>query len=438
MIANKALRYAAIAVLTFAMILPGVATASNTASAPPIAFSPRQNVASVMAGAAQISSGDMDTCAVTFAGALKCWGANGYGQLGDGTTITQSVPVDVLGLSSGVSEVSAGWYHTCALMGYGSVKCWGWNAWGQVGDGSHGNSYSSPVNVSGLSGVVQVSAGAEHTCALLSAGGVKCWGDNYYGELGDGSWTDRYAPVDVFGLTSGVRDISSGKHHTCALMSYGGVKCWGWNPSGQIGNGSHANQINYPVDVSGLTSGVIQVSAGAEHTCALMNYGSVKCWGKNSYGQLGDNTWTDKYMPASVVGLGATANKISAGENHSCALTTSGGLKCWGWNIFGQLGNGSYGNSINTPVEVSGLASGVSDVSAGGIHTCALLTTGAVKCWGDNYYGELGDGSWVDRYMPVDVIGFGGGEQPTPTPTPTPTATPIPPRYFIYLPKLMK
>lgn len=432
MFANKAFRFVTTVSLIFAVIVPNIARASNVADTSSIPLSPRQNIASVMAGAAQISSGDMDTCAITFAGGLKCWGANGYGQLGDGTTITRSVPVDVLGLSSGVSEVSAGWYHTCALMSYGSVKCWGWNAWGQVGDGSHGNAYSSPANVSNLSGVIQISAGAEHSCALMNYGGVKCWGDNYYGELGDGSWVDRYTPVDVLNLTSGVRAISSGKYHTCALMNNGSLKCWGWNPSGQVGDGNHNNQINYPVDVSGLSGGVIQVSAGAEHTCALLNYGIVKCWGKNSYGQLGDNTWNDKYTPTIAVVLSASVNAISSGENHTCALTNYGGIKCWGWNIFGQLGNGSHGNSINTPVDVSGLTSGVSAVSAGGIHTCAMLTTGAVKCWGDNYYGELGDGSGADQYMPVSVIGFDGGETPTPTPTP------VTPQYHIYLPKLMR
>lgn len=243
---------------------------------------------------AQISSpgifaGGQTTCGLTPEHGLKCWGANGFGQLGDGTTITRTAPAEVTGLASGVISASAGGLHTCALMNYGGVKCWGWNAWGQIGDGAKNNNYTTPRDVFGLNrGVISISAGWEHTCVLMNYGGVKCWGDNYYGELGDGSANDQLMPVDVVGLGAEVTAISSGKHHTCAVMNYGGVKCWGANDGGQLGNGERASKVNLPVDVIGLSSGAIGVSAGSEHTCALMKNGGVKCWGNDYYGQLGD------------------------------------------------------------------------------------------------------------------------------------------------------
>jgi alpha-tubulin suppressor-like RCC1 family protein len=277
------------------------------------------------------------------------------------------------------------------------------------------------VDVSGLtSGVAAIAAGNWHTCALTATGGVKCWGYNEYGQLGDGSTTDRTTPVDVSGLTSGVAAIAAGNWHTCALTATGGVKCWGLNGSGQLGDGGGGVPCNEgysacrltPTPVSGLGSGVTALAAGAWHTCALTTAGGVLCWGSNWYGQLGDGTTEDRLTPTPVSGLTSGVAALAAGAGHTCARTTAGALLCWGWNGRGQLGDGGGGVPCNegysacrlTPTPVSGLGSGVTALAAGNSHTCALTEVGGVKCWGLNWLGQLGDGTTEDRLTPVDVL----------------------------------
>ena len=274
-----------------------------------------------------IAAGYYHNCVMTSGGGVKCWGANGYGQLGDGTTTNRNTPVGVAGLSSGVTAITAGWYHTCALTTDGGVKCWGYNAYGQLGDGTTTNRYT-PLDVDGLSsGVKAIAAGVGHTCALTAGGGVKCWGRNDYGQLGDNSTTNRYTPVNVVGLSSGVIAISTGHLHTCALILGGGVKCWGWNGHGQLGDGTSIDRPS-PVDVVGLSSGITAIAAGLIHTCALTSGGGVKCWGANDSGQLGDSTTITHLTPVDVVGFEGIAKLIvvlvhgwlglSSNWNYSC------------------------------------------------------------------------------------------------------------------------
>jgi len=354
-----------------------------------------------------INVGDYHTCMLTSAGGVKCWGYNFHGELGDGTKTNRSTPVDVVGLTSGVVAVSSGQYYTCVLTSAGGVKCWGRNYFGRLGNGSTADSLT-PMDVVGLtSGVIEIHAGYGHTCALTATGGVKCWGRNYSGQLGDGTTTDRLTPVDVIGLTSGVKAISVGDFHTCAIIDTGEVKCWGYNISGQLGDGTTSNRST-PVNVVGLTNEMKSITAGYGHSCALTTDGGVKCWGRNDYGQLGDGTNTNSSTPVDVGGFSKEAIRITSGYGQTCALMTTGIVKCWGFNGNGQLGDGTNTNR-RIPVDVVGLPYEITMVSAGSGHTCALTSSGGVKCWGDNDYGQLGDGMITDRLTPVDVLGLTSG-----------------------------
>ncbi len=366
-------------------------------------------VSGLGSGVTAIAAGESYTCALTAAGGVKCWGYNYDGQLGNGTQTNQSTPVAVSGLGSGITAITAGWSHTCALTTAGGVKCWGYNYYGQLGNGTQTNQ-STPVAVSGLgSGVTAITTGLSHTCALTTAGGVKCWGDNYSGQLGNGTTTNRWTPVDVPSLTSGVTALATGgRDHTCAMTTAGGVKCWGGNYFGQLGDGTAGYQP-WPIDVSNLTSGVTAIAPGEGSTCALTAAGGVKCWGYNRYGQLGDGTTTDRWTPVNVSGLTSGVTTIAAGWSHTCALTAAGGAKCWGDNNYGQLGDGTQSNWRLTSVDVSGLSSGVVAITTGWSRTCALTAAGGVKCWGYNSYGQLGDGTTASRLTPVDVSGLGSG-----------------------------
>ncbi len=354
--------------------------------------------------AQSIAAGDQHTCALLADGSVVCWGANASGQLGNGTRNRSSTPVPVGGLSAAL-EIAAGGAHTCALLTDGEVKCWGDDQSGQLGDGGYDNR-STPVAVSGLTGEVDhIAAGFSHTCASMMDRRIQCWGWNTEGQLGDGTVKGRRIPGDVLGFTGGAAVISVGWSNTCALlMTTGGIRCWGLNGGGQLGDGKFADSSS-PVGVSGLASGRISVAVGGAHVCALSGRGGVKCWGRNDRGQLGSGTNADQNTPIDVAGLPEEVVAVAAGKDHTCALTFHGGVKCWGANEFGQLGNGTTADSAK-PVDVSGLSEGISAIAMGGGHTCALTRNGGVKCWGSNKYGQLGDGTLENHSAPVDVSGL--------------------------------
>jgi alpha-tubulin suppressor-like RCC1 family protein len=298
-------------------------------------------------GVAGATAGLAHSCALTTVGGLLCWGANGSGQLGDGSTTTRLVPVDVSGILTGALAISAGDSHTCAVTAGGAVKCWGSNSNGQLGDNST-TQRSAPADVSGLSsGVIAVAAGTAHTCAVTSAGAVKCWGSNSNGQLGDNSTAQRLAPVQALGLTSGVASIFAGGNHTCAVTTAGAAKCWGSNANGEVGDNSTTQRL-VPTDVSTLSSGVAAITTGARHTCARTTGGAAKCWGSNDSGQIGDGTGANRRTPRDVLNLSTGVIGISAGGSHSCATLSSGFVQCWGLNSTGQLGDGTTVNH-NTP-----------------------------------------------------------------------------------------
>ena len=353
--------------------------------------------------ATSVATGYNYTCAIiAVTGAVKCWGQNNYGQLGDGTLVDSPVPVDVPGLS-GVTQIASSDYSTCALLNTGAVKCWGYNVSGQVGDGTT-TDQPTPTDVSGLSsGVASLDGKNLMMCALLSTGGLKCWGENGYGQLGNGTFTAPLVPVNVSGLTSGVLSFSVGSFGSCATLSAGGIKCWGSYLGPLLGNGIESF-ADRPVDLSGFATTVSAVSIGWKHTCSLLSNGGVQCFGINSDGQLGDGTTVSRTTPSYVSGLSSGVSKIASAESSNCAILNTGALKCWGDNSSGQLGDGTT-NDRSAPVQVSGLTSGVSEVAVGGEFACAIVS-GAVKCWGANYAGQLGDGSNTDSSVPVSVAGI--------------------------------
>jgi alpha-tubulin suppressor-like RCC1 family protein len=351
--------------------------------------------------ASAIAAGFYHTCAILSGGSVACWGDNAEGELGNGMTTSSLTPVMVVNVDgtaalTGATAIAASFKHTCALMPAGSVACWGDNLFGELGNGTKTNA-STPVMVSGVSGATSIAAGYDHTCVLLAGGSVECWGYNHYGELGDGTTTNSTTPVTVPGLT-GVIALAAGQFHTCALLSGGSVACWGYNVYGQLGNGATTNSST-PVMVSGL-SAATALTAGMDHACALVSGGSVACWGYDGDGQLGDGTNNTSSTPVAVVGLSG-AISVQAGDVHTCALLSTGNVACWGYNIDGELGNGTTTLS-STPVTVSNLSQAIG-IEAGDAHSCALLSGGAVACWGFNFYGELGNGLTTNSTTPVLV-----------------------------------
>ncbi|HEY2641316.1 MAG TPA: hypothetical protein VGI66_15710 [Streptosporangiaceae bacterium] len=467
----------------------------------------------------QISAGFHFTCAVTGAARqVQCWGYNKFGELGNGNTANSSTPVTVAGLT-GVSTVSTGAFHACAVLLTGALYCWGQNVFGQLGIGNRTDSHV-PVLV-GRAGtdVVSVATGQDDTCAVLTSSfDLKCWGAGIDGELGYGGTGDKLLPTQVSGLNFGVLQVSTGQDFTCARVSaYKTLQCWGNSRGfGSLGNGSYTSHSNIPVPVFGTqispaAAGNLmpeQITTGQSHACVVLFSAAVKCWGRGSgWGSIGDGTRADRDIPTPVVGLpvpAGSANGISAGaltgcaitgllradcwgqyvgdggstlavhktavavaglagvavvqvsaalggcavtslgqlvcwgDNskgeigdgstkvahqaalvstisgvasvnvtlyHSCAVQANGLAFCWGSNGEGQLGDGTT-NQSDTPVAVKGLGAAVSQIATGPNHTCALLKTGKVMCWGKNNHGQLGDGSTSDSKLPVAVKGL--------------------------------
>ncbi len=356
-----------------------------------------------------IAAGNNHTCGLTTVGGVKCWGDNTQGQLGNGTTSGSSTPVDVLGLSGGITALAAGGDHTCALRANGHVLCWGANGSGELGDGTTIQSSTPVTSTYPFSNTLAASAialGSVHTCAVLAGNMLTCWGSNQSGQLGDGTIQDKSHGVTV--INTGASAVSAGFNHTCAVLAGGAVKCWGADDKGQVGDGAFAAKRLQPTAVSGLSSGVLAVAAGYLFSCALTSSHGVKCWGYDRDGQLGDGFTQTENTPGDVAGLTGGANQVSSGGGHACALLVSGGVRCWGVNSFGQIGDGTTTNR-SVPADVAGLGGAVSALAAGKAHTCALLVDGKVMCWGDSARGQLGDGRAPQQSVLVNVVGETGG-----------------------------
>jgi alpha-tubulin suppressor-like RCC1 family protein len=352
----------------------------------------------------QIAAYNSHTCGLLPDGTSKCWGNDSWGELGDGQTlVTHVAPVRVSGFTGGVSiaEASAS---SCALVYDGTVRCWGNNPAGELGDGTT-TQESTPVTVNGITNATAIAMGNDHACVILSDKTVQCWGSNGNGQLGDGTTVSRSTAAPVPGLTN-VEQLFAGGWWTCGVLTDKTVVCWGTQFFGP-GAGGSTDYGSTPTPVPGL-SNVVAVASNEYHACALLADATVSCWGWNAYGQLGDGTTTDSGTPVPVVGL-TGVQLISAGGAHTCAILSDSSVQCWGDGISGQLGNGSFLPSSH-PVPVTGLT-GVTQLAAGSEYTCALSNGGGASCWGSNADGQLGNASVsstsvIGTSTPVPVIGW--------------------------------
>jgi alpha-tubulin suppressor-like RCC1 family protein len=385
--------------------------------------------------ARKMSSGSMHSCVILDNGSVKCWGANWNGQLGYDDTISRghspgsmaSLGYVDLGLGRTAKQISVGEQHTCVILDNGSVKCWGANWNGQLGYDDSASRGDFPGSMALLGHVdlglgrtaKQISAGSGHTCAILDNDELKCWGTNWAGQLGYDDTNSRggasgsmalLVHVDL-GLGRTAKQISAGSGHTCAILDNNEVKCWGNNSGGQLGYDDTINRGDSSGSMTslgyvnlGLGRTAKQITTGSSHTCAILDNGSVKCWGTNLNGQLGyDDSASRGNSPGSMalpghvdLGLGRTAKQISAGSSHSCVILDNGAVKCWGDNISGELGyDDTIGRGRVAGVQYLEYLSFGSNLNVKKTYTgrdfsCAIFMNDQVKCWGVNSFGQLG------------------------------------------------
>jgi alpha-tubulin suppressor-like RCC1 family protein len=350
-------------------------------------------VPDLCSGVVQLTADLFHACAVKSEGTLWCWGANGFGQLGDGTTDDRPSPVAVTALGSDVVQAATGYDFTCAVKRDGTLWCWGANDSGELGAGDSPASAALPIQVSALgSGVAEVAAGGEHACARKLDGTLWCWGARW---VGDGSPAGKHStPTKVSSLGAAVAGISVSWGNACARLTDGSLWCWGGNEGGQLGDGT-TNHAPAPVEVTTLGRLVTQVSAGYQDTCAIKSDGTLWCWGWRSGTQT----------PAMVASLGTDVAAVAMGRNHFCARKRDGTLWCWGGNGTGQLGDGTT-SFRSTPAQVPGIT-GAADVAATNDFTCAVVAGGALRCWGSEGFGELGNGVTSAQPSPRVVTALG-------------------------------
>jgi alpha-tubulin suppressor-like RCC1 family protein len=358
-----------------------------------------------------ITAGSSHTCGLDSTGKAWCWGRDADGQLGDGNDgqASEYAPVAVAS-SLTFSVLAAGGSHTCAIDTGGKAWCWGDDGFGQLGDGNDGQADEyAPVPVAGSLSYRALTSGFGHTCGVDTTGKAWCWGNDLDGQLGDGNdgQATDYAPVAVASSLT-FASLDAGGVHTCGLDTSGKAWCWGYDFFGQLGDGNDG-QADEPGPVEVATSLTFTtVSAGAYHTCGVDPAGTVWCWGNDHYAQLGDGDdgQGNEYAPIPVSG-GLRFVHVSAGISHTCGLDAAARAWCWGRDADGQLGDGNDGQGIEfTPVAVASSAS-YTHLAVGGYHTCALQPSGKASCWGYDFDGEVGDGNdgQADEYAPVPVAG---------------------------------
>jgi alpha-tubulin suppressor-like RCC1 family protein len=355
-----------------------------------------------------IALGDEHACGLTRGGRVHCWGRNYSGQLGDGTREDRARPVLVA--IDQVAQVAAFGARTCAVKRDGTVFCWGsvgglladgaQPVFGQAGRESWDRVTPSPI--AGLSGITQIALGGEHLCALERKGTVRCWGANGDGQLGDGTQVSRAMPTAIAGLKN-VVELALGVSHSCALDDGGTVRCWGGNEGGQLGDRTNLTRTR-PTAIPEF-GGVAQLAVSGSSACARLGNGTVRCWGWNGHGQLGDGTTQNHPIPKAVYGL-TGVREIVLGADYGCARSADGAVWCWGDNGRGQLGDPTRDRSL-VPVKVPARGRMVALGRPGQIasgHACAVHDYGHVSCWGRNDHGQLGRGVSGARGVPAWVV----------------------------------
>jgi alpha-tubulin suppressor-like RCC1 family protein len=346
---------------------------------------------------ASINAGGSHSCGLTANGAAYCWGNNALGQLGNGTNMSSTVPIQVFG-DIKFSQLSAGAGYTCGVNKIGVAYCWGNNSLGQLGNGTTISS-NTPVQVLGSITFLSLSAGGTTTCGVVNTGMAFCWGSNATGQLGNGTYANSSVPVAVSGgflFTS----VSVGGHHTCGVTAEGAAYCWGQNSSTQLGTGTLTNSA-VPVAVSGELT-FISLSAGEYHTCGVMAGGTISCWAINSQGQFGDGTTISSAIPVPAAN-GLLFSSVTAGNSYTCGVTTDGVGYCWGTNFFGQLGIGTTTSPVLQPTPIIGQLH-MKSINVRYDHTCGVTVGNVGYCWGHNSSGELGDGTTVHSSVPIRVL----------------------------------
>jgi alpha-tubulin suppressor-like RCC1 family protein len=386
-----------------------------------------------LTGVVRMTTSYYHTCALLTNRQVRCSGDNDYGQLGTGTfddDQTTAVAVrnatDTANLTN-VIQIAAGGYHTCALLTNRQVRCWGFGGTGELGDGDTDDeslpvTVSNPAGTGPLQNVVQISSGEYHTCAVIQGGQLRCWGGNEDGRIGDGTTgTDRLRPRRVLsvagsGLLTGVSQVEAGYYDTCARLTNGQARCWGYNDEGQLGNnstdGSDRPVVVRNVSGAGALAGVRRISVGTYHVCAVLNNGQARCWGYNTDGVFGDGTQDDAHLPVVVENGAGTAPLsgiayLDAAYYHSCALLTNHQVRCWGENLYDQVGNGvEAGPDVLRPTPVrnrldTGNLVGVRTLQSSDYHTCVSLNNRQARCWGYDDGGALGNGGTTQSPLPV-------------------------------------